>query len=473
MPQKKLPKYTPPILKSPYSIPNIRLFILFRCCFTARFYYPVFTILFLDYGLTIEQFSLLNTIWAITIVCAEVPSGALADVLGRKYLLITTAVLMIIEMTILAVVPTGNSTIIFQAFLVNRILSGLAESMASGADEAIAYDSLVQEGMQQHWAKVLTTTYRVKALTAVFSLTLGSLIYAPSSVNSVLAFLGIDVTLTQQTTMRFPIYGTLIFAVFAFFTAIQMKEVTIENPDDTSGEKTTVVSAFFKTLDAGRWILRTPFALAIILFGMCFDHVLRLIVTFTSQYYRCIDLPDASFGAIGATLSLLAMVTPKIAEVLCEERSPRTNMIILAILTLLSLFGLAQFSLLGGLFFVATTTITMTFVSFMVSNYLNIITDSKRRATVLSFKGMAFNIAYGLISFFFALLLTRLRSDLTDEHPLWATEQIADAAFMEGITWIPWFTLLALIVLIFICNYLLRNSTDHLNIPIPNSEAKQ
>lgn len=163
MQHRKLPKSTPSILNSPYSIPNIRLFILFRCCFTARFYYPVFTILFLDYGLTLEQFSLLNTIWAITIVCAEVPSGALADVLGRKYLLVTTAVLMILEMTILAVVPTGNSNIIFQAFLINRILSGLAESMASGADEAIAYDSLVQEGMQHLWAKVLTTTYRVKA----------------------------------------------------------------------------------------------------------------------------------------------------------------------------------------------------------------------------------------------------------------------------------------------------------------------
>ncbi|MEX2130520.1 MAG: hypothetical protein WD772_03465, partial [Pseudohongiellaceae bacterium] len=39
---------------------NLHRFVLFRLLFSARFYYPVFTILFLDYGLTLEQFSILN-----------------------------------------------------------------------------------------------------------------------------------------------------------------------------------------------------------------------------------------------------------------------------------------------------------------------------------------------------------------------------------------------------------------------------
>ena len=60
---------------SPYSIPNVRLFIIFRMLFNARFYYPVFSILFLDFGLTLSQFALLNVVWAATIVLCEVPSG--------------------------------------------------------------------------------------------------------------------------------------------------------------------------------------------------------------------------------------------------------------------------------------------------------------------------------------------------------------------------------------------------------------
>ena len=43
---------------SPYAIKNVRLFIAFRIFFNARFYYPVFTILFLDFGLTMAQFAL-------------------------------------------------------------------------------------------------------------------------------------------------------------------------------------------------------------------------------------------------------------------------------------------------------------------------------------------------------------------------------------------------------------------------------
>ena len=73
---------------SPFAIGNVRRFIAFRAFFNARFYYPVFTILFLDFGLTLTQFALLNVVWAVTIVLLEVPSGALADTLGRKNLLV-------------------------------------------------------------------------------------------------------------------------------------------------------------------------------------------------------------------------------------------------------------------------------------------------------------------------------------------------------------------------------------------------
>ncbi len=80
---------------------NLCRFIIFRLLYTARFYYPVFTILFLDYGLTLEQFAILNIVWSLTIVLAEVPSGALADMVGRKRLLVFAASLMVIEMALI------------------------------------------------------------------------------------------------------------------------------------------------------------------------------------------------------------------------------------------------------------------------------------------------------------------------------------------------------------------------------------
>ena len=120
---------------------NVRLFMAFRILFNIRFYYPVFMVMFLRYGITLEQFGLLNAVWAVVIVLLEVPSGALADILGRKALLVAAAIMMTLEMLLLAVVPIGSSWI-FPALLPNRILSGAAEAFASGDEEAFAVDSL-------------------------------------------------------------------------------------------------------------------------------------------------------------------------------------------------------------------------------------------------------------------------------------------------------------------------------------------
>jgi len=139
--------------RSPFSIPNIRLFIAFKVLFNSRFYYPVFTILFLDFGLTVAQFAILNAVWAATIVLTEVPSGALADIIGRKRLLVFATFTMIIEIGIISFVPKTDPSVIFIVFLVNRVLSGLAEAAASGADEAIAYDSLAAKGDPGQWAE--------------------------------------------------------------------------------------------------------------------------------------------------------------------------------------------------------------------------------------------------------------------------------------------------------------------------------
>src|SRR5262245_60770726 len=122
---------------------NVRLFIAFRVLFNSRFYYAVFAVMFLDYGLSVEQFALLNVVWAFSIVLLEVPLGAVADHIGRKKTIVAASFLMVLEMCLLAFAPFGNPGLLFAMFVGNRILSGAAEACASGADEALAYDSLV------------------------------------------------------------------------------------------------------------------------------------------------------------------------------------------------------------------------------------------------------------------------------------------------------------------------------------------
>jgi MFS family permease len=437
-----------PVASSPFSITNVRLFIAFRVFFNARFYYPVFTILFLDFGLTIEQFALLNSVWAITIVCAEVPSGALADILGRKALLVSTSLLMMMEMCLLAFVPLGNSSLIFWVFFANRVLSGLAEAMASGADEAIAYDALVADGHPDDWPKVLSLQMRLRSIGSIVTLTIGALVYDPSAMNRLLTWIDISYNLDQQTTMRFPIYLTLALAVLATITALRMVE---KKKEEQKGTGFRTLAALKMTWNAGVWIARTPFALAIILFGMCYDHILRLIATMTSQYFRQIHLPEASFGVIGSAIALLGLFTPKIAEYMIEKNSPVTNICWVSMISLVGLFGLTGFFPYWGLLPMTLIFVAMMLVSFFTSHYLNRITASHQRATVLSFKGLAFNLAYGLIGVLFAMLISYQRTTGSAAHPDWSKTAIEDLAFRGAIGWSPWYAIVCLALTILYC----------------------
>src|SRR6187551_341183 len=132
---------------------NANRFVIFSVFFTARAYYPVLAILFIDLGLTLDQFVMLNLIWALTIFLFEVPSGALADTIGRRTLLIAASVLMIIEMLCLLLAPQNGGTLLLALCVINRICSGLSEACASGADEALAYDSLPLENRASAWDK--------------------------------------------------------------------------------------------------------------------------------------------------------------------------------------------------------------------------------------------------------------------------------------------------------------------------------
>ena len=441
---------------SPLQIKNIRLFIAFRVFFNARFYYPVFTIIFLDYGLTIEQFSILNTVWAATIVCSEVPSGALADLLGRKRLLVITPILMILELGVIAFVPITNMTIVFWAFLLNRILSGLAEAMASGADEAIAYDSLVEEGNPEHWPKVLSIQMRVKALAAFISATIGALVYDPDVVNRVISWFGSETVITQQMSMRYPIYLTLVLAFLALWSTARMRENQVSSTPVSQISMATLWQASLMILQAGKWIFQTPFALSIILFGMMYDHVLRLVITLASQYFRLISLPEASFGIIMAVLSLLSLFIPKLAEWMVKKFSPAQNAGWVGLLTLFTLLGLMGFIPFAGIIPMGMVMVGLMLTTFFTSHYLNQVTTSEQRATVLSFKGLAFNLAYGIIGILFAVLIAHLRGDISTMNPELPEQLVANEAFKASYIWMPGYFVLLITTTAFYCHHILK-----------------
>ncbi len=420
---------------------NIALFIAFRLLFNARFYYPIFAVIQLDYGLTMAQFAILNAVWAASIVLLEVPSGALADRWGRKRMVVGAAVLMVLEMAVIAFVPLGNASIVFWAWVINRILSGAAEASASGADEALAYDSIPADQQKAVWPKVLSRLMMFSSFAFVAAMLIGSAIYDVNLVNQVLIWSGSDLVLEKGDVLRFPIYLTLGTGICALVVSLLMKEPPPASDDSEEEAETHAASTVWSSiLEAGKWIARTPYVYCLILAALVHDSVVRLFLTSASEYYRLIGIPVSWFGVIGACFAGLGIITPKIARWLVENRSIQFNYVVVSIATLLGLVGISLAIPIWGVGMVVFFAIGFGFLNFFTSHYLNAEVSSRRRATVLSFRGLALNLGFGGLSVLYGGILRHIREGQA------ATEVVATSSvFRESLYWLPGIFLVLLV----------------------------
>ena len=424
---------------------NVRNFIAFRIFFNARFYYPVFAVIYLDFGMTLEQFAILNSIWAASIILAEVPSGALSDMIGRKKMVVVAGIFMVIEMVVWGFAPTSDLDLLFWILAINRILSGLAEAAASGADEALVYDSIDEAGQKEDWAKILQKVTRWQSFAFMIALLTGGIIYDPDVMNQACTLLGFENSLTQQDTMRWPILLNLVTAVLTLLSACALRET--ENYQSKS-EFLPLRAAFLQTWNVALWIARTPFALLVILAAATVDSVIRMFITMNSEYYRLISYPEVAFGIIGAVIALQGMVVSKIARHMTERFGPNQNFLIISTIVLLAFIGTRFFVPYVGVIFSMLLFAAMVMTGFCASFYLNQAANKSIRATLLSFKGLALNLGYGAIGILYAFLVVRLRKD---------SIKAADSGllFQAAADWFPpWFLITFIGVLL--CNWKLR-----------------
>ncbi|EGU31102.1 hypothetical protein VIBRN418_17268 [Vibrio sp. N418] len=402
-------------LKEILQIRNVRYFLMFRSSYFARFYYPIFTLLYLDYGLTLSQFAMLNVVWAATIVLAEVPSGAFADTLGRKKLVVLSSIVMFVEIAMIAVVPIGNPTLVFNVFLINRILSGLAMALASGADEALAYDTLKDQGKEELWPRVLQIQLRIASSVGIVVTLLGAAMYDLNFMSGVYQFLGLAEPQSTQDIMRIPVYATLIVAMIAIYAATNMREAKKTLPANHTKMATTIASLKLTGI-TGKWVLSTPYVLFILLYYSLFEHTSRMFLTMNSQYYRAIDIPIIYFGLIGAGISLLKILLAGQSRRLAESMAPKKFIVIMGLATMATYYWISLgWSIYGVIPALILIFIIMT-MNIFISYHLNKKTESHNRATVLSFKGLMFNLGYGSIGILYAYYYKLISENYTEQQ---------------------------------------------------------
>jgi len=391
----------------PFQHANPRLYVLFTTLYNARAYYPVLAIFFTDLGLPTENFVRLNLVWAAAIFLVEVPAGALADTLGRKKLLIFSACSMVVEMLLLLVAPQNGAGLLFALCFVNRALSGLSEGTASGADESIAYDALPEEGRREAWDEVQGAAIRWRAAGMLIAMLLGGLLYNMSWLKALPGHLEVPTAISH----RLPVALVFLQALVCVIIALRLEET---RPAQEGSTLVRCRQAMRVTLAVAKKAFQTRNIAVVIIGGLLIDSVSRNFATITSIYNRLIDIPEWAFGLIGAAGAFIGWLVPGVAGFLNRRFSTLGVLGIIGGTAAVCLAALAPAWPWVGLVPEILLMMMLGLVGFTVSRHLHAAAESSQRATLLSVRGMAFNLGYGGFSLAFSSLLAHLKAEKGD-----------------------------------------------------------
>ncbi len=126
---------------------DLRLFYAFRLLATSYLFVPIFMLFQESRGLTYFQRLALGGLYSAVVILVEVPTGVLADRLGRRRSMMLGAVAMIAS-CVLAIHATS-----FAGFAIAEALAATSMALCSGADTAYLYDLLARHGCRGDYAR--------------------------------------------------------------------------------------------------------------------------------------------------------------------------------------------------------------------------------------------------------------------------------------------------------------------------------
>lgn len=152
--------------------PNIKLIYASQICLGAIFTLPVFLLYYHDkMGLTFQDFLLGEALFAIVILCLEVPTGWLSDKWSRKGTLISGFLFLILGYTLLLYANSFWDAMLAQATL------GVAVALASGTNSALVYDTLLETGNEDQFSRIEGKKFALGMYSTVIASLTGGVLY--------------------------------------------------------------------------------------------------------------------------------------------------------------------------------------------------------------------------------------------------------------------------------------------------------
>lgn len=335
---------------------NIRLDFIFRFFCNFCIADGIFVLFLVKKGLSLWQIGILEGIFHAASIITEIPSGALADLLGRKKVLIASRISGIVSS--LLMVFTDSMWLLGICF----VFSAWTFNLVSGSEEALLYDSFLGMGQEERFFKTNSRLNFVTELSQGLALLAGGYLAE------------ISYTLC---------YGMIIGTdTLALLTCLFMEE-----PENLN-KCVSVKKHFITSYD----LIKGNKKLQFVLFHYAVLFAFHTSVFLYSQeYYHSRGLSEGRIGLILFALcgcnSIGALLSEKISKVLGKRASVITGAISAAGLILMW-HSYVPLSVLGfGINSMANATLYP-----LQSNELNKMIPSEQRATIISVSSMCFSV---------------------------------------------------------------------------------
>jgi MFS family permease len=134
--------------------------------------YGVYALLFGDHGLSAGQISTLFVVWSVTSFVFEVPSGAWADTVDRRRLLMLSAAVLAAGFATWVVFPS------YVGFAAGFVLWGISGALMSGTFEALLYDELAARSATSSYARLVGWSESAAMAAALVGIVVAAPLYA-------------------------------------------------------------------------------------------------------------------------------------------------------------------------------------------------------------------------------------------------------------------------------------------------------
>jgi MFS family permease len=331
--------------------------------------FPFYTVMFAENGLSPAQIGVCLAAWSLSALSLEIPTGALADRMSRRWLLFAAQLFRGAGFALWVIFPG------FWGFLAGLVMWGVKSALVSGTFEALLFDELKAAGREQEYARAIG-----RAQTGRFA---GLMIAALMA--AALAWAGYAALTWASSAL------SLLAAASALLLPRAPKAARAGRADYLAKMKSGVAEA-----------VRRPGVLPILLFIAAMSALLAACEDYWQIFGREVGLPSAGIALFVAALGAGAAIASSLAH-----RAP-----------------LSHPAALHGLVAVAGLLLTLAAVTFQtwsvglavlftsLCQMANVRADARfqhalsgeARATVASVKGFASQCAIALLILNFGLL---------------------------------------------------------------------